>query len=129
MTVVGTPLTQEEIRTGGSVYGGPNEKNIIRVNLPVQMYYTDENGKRAKASVAVNKLAAKPLIDAFTEVSSIYGNNVDGLKLNDYGGGWCVKKVQGSDNYSMHSYGLAIDINPSENSYDTTTDNATLSGE
>ena len=52
-----------------------------------------------------------PVWEAFTQLMSASGY----LFRESAGGTYSCRKISGSDSYSLHSYGLAVDLNPSKN--------------
>lgn len=68
----------------------------------------DYNGAKPGGRVTVNASAA-PRFIGFLKALSKTGYKIHSL------GGLNVRPIDGTNTYSLHSYGLAIDINPSEN--------------
>ena len=59
--------------------------------------------------------AAVPAFDVFAELMKRHGY----LFRESAGGTYVCRKIAGSDNYSLHAYAIALDLNPSKNPYGT----------
>jgi len=69
-----------------------------------------------------NLLVADVAGPAFSLLASIQKKH-NYLFLESAGGTWVIRKIAGTDLYSLHSYGIAYDVNPSKNPYRTCTTN------
>lgn len=82
-----------------------------------------------QGELIVNKAIAPDLVDIFyrlykasypigkIELVENYGGNDEVSMSNNNTSGFNGRKVAGSDSWSMHAYGLAIDLNPLYNPY------------
>jgi hypothetical protein len=89
-------------------YGLPSDKNkfLVLWNVPVELV----KGKIPKR-IYCNKDMVKPLTNAFKLI--IERNLVDTIKSWD--GCYCLRKMRNGQQYSLHSWAVAIDINASTN--------------
>jgi hypothetical protein len=99
--------------------------------------YRDFNGRTQTGQLVVNRSAARPLAKVFRRLyrlhfrirhmslDEVYGPVRDRPRDNDVTGSFeCRQAVpspctggRGTGSWSMHAYGLAVDINPRENPY------------
>lgn len=87
------------------------EENISRVSLPQGLPYESA----LVARVAVHKL----LYDVVKGVFQTIHQRGLWPKLHEYGGAYCYRKQRGANVRSLHSWGIAIDLNPEENQLGT----------
>jgi hypothetical protein len=112
---------QEKIAFYGDPRGGNgqvNQKwyaaNIIRVTPPFKMYYA---GKPV-SGIAFHKKCKDALSAALEEIwekCDKRQSTIDSHGLSLYGGSFNYRPIRGSRNISNHSFGIAIDIDPSNN--------------
>lgn len=119
-------VTQAEVRSGKSVYGkAGDESNMVFVKPPYTIYY---DGKPYKHGVKVHKLLAPSLEAIFKELLEAYGaEKIHELHMDNYAGGFFVKKTTGGSSYSIHSWGCAIDWWPEANALKTASPKAGFS--
>ena len=105
----------------GEIVGGkwPNETKFM-VMLVLPSYVSDRliNTATGKLTsrIYVHKDLCKPLLAAFASLKD--RDLLDELKTFD--GCFMIRNVRGSSRPSTHSYGLAIDLNASENALGAT---------
>ena len=96
-------------------YGTPNEHGkgyIVQITLPYPMYY---DGKKVN-KIRCHKLVADKLLAIFNDILDFYGQEeISKLKIDDYGGCFNYRLMRGGNKLSVHSWGCAIDLNPSRN--------------
>jgi hypothetical protein len=96
-------------------YGTPNKDGIgyiIQIVLPYPMYY---DGKKV-TKISCHKLVADKLLAIFNDILDFYGQEaIHDLKIDDYGGCFNYRLMRGGTKLSVHSWGCAIDLNPSRN--------------
>jgi hypothetical protein len=99
-------------------YGVPNktgEGYLVTIDLPYPMFLNWDT------SVYVNKmrchrLIANQLKAVFTEILAVYGiEKIKKLQLDDFGGCFNYRNMRGGTKRSLHSWGLAIDLDPDRN--------------
>lgn len=99
-------------------FGPPGDESMmVKKPFPFVLF---ENG--IKSSPCYNfyghKYIADAVIDAYKEILEIYGYEfIRNHGLDEYGGCFNYRKSRGSDNWSVHSWGLAVDILPSLGKY------------
>ena len=105
-------ITQEQLI---SKYGTPNKEGkgyIVQITLPYPMYYI---GKKV-TKISCHKLVADKLLAIFNDILKFYGQEeISRLKIDDYGGCFNYRLMRGGTKLSVHSWGCAIDLNPSRN--------------
>jgi hypothetical protein len=103
-------------RQGGvSAFYGAVGTNQVRIDLPYRMRIA-WNLRQSVASFLCHERVAEPMRLIFVRVADHYG--VDRLKplgLDLFGGCLNVRKMRGGSSYSMHSWGIAVDLDPANN--------------
>jgi hypothetical protein len=100
-------------------YGTPNKTGagyLTTIKLPYPMFLNWENRTYVK-SFQCHKLVADSLVAIFTDILAHYGiDEIKRLQLDDYGGCFNYRLMRGSDHtLSVHSWGVAIDLDPDRN--------------
>ena len=110
-------------------YGIPskNPNYLVTLNLPYPMRLSwDKNVKVNK--IQCHKLAASKLDSIFKEILSTYGyEKIVELGIDLYGGCFNFRAMRGGSEYSRHSWGIAIDLDPERNQLKTKWSNAQFS--
>ena len=105
--------TQEAI----SKYGKPNEEGnyLISIDLPYPMRLAwDLNTTINK--IRCHKLVADNFKKVFSELKSVYGyEKLKELGIDLFGGCFNFRAMRGGSDYSRHSWGIAIDLDPTRN--------------
>ena len=105
--------TQEAI----SKYGKPNEEGnyLISIDLPYPMRLAwDLNTTVNK--IRCHKLVADNFKKVFLELKSVYGyEKLKELGIDLFGGCFNFRAMRGGSDYSRHSWGIAIDLDPTRN--------------
>lgn len=100
-------------RDVGTVYGTPGsdiKSKLLTVELPFQLRI-DWNLRQKTNKVTVHRDCAPQLVKALTEVRDHYGEaRWQELGIDRYAGAYNHRKMRGSNNWSMHAYGCAIDF-------------------
>jgi hypothetical protein len=99
-------------------YGKPNESGIpylTSIILPYPMRLSwDKNVKVTK--IRCHKLVANNLELIFNDLLNTYGlQSIQQLGIDLYGGCYNYRKMRGGDDWSRHSWGVAIDLDPERN--------------
>lgn len=105
-------LTTEQLN---KKYGIPNKKGtyLTSITLPYPMVY---DGKPVK-TMRCHKLVADKFLAVFNDILAHYGlEKIVELGINKYGGCFNYRLQRGSTTkLSRHSWGVAIDLDPSRN--------------
>jgi len=102
-------------------YGTPGvevERQLVSVVPPFRMTY---EGRPVRA-IRFHAKAAPALRAALVKISDYYGRNqetIDRLGISKYAGAYNPRKIAGSDRWSNHAFAAAIDLNASENGFNT----------
>ena len=98
-------------------YGKPNQNGtyLVSIKLPYPMRLAwDLDTKVTK--MRCHKLVAGKFIKVFSELLSVYGlEKIQELGIDIYGGCFNFRKMRGGSDYSRHSWGVAIDLDPERN--------------
>lgn len=105
--------TQEAINK----YGKPNEEGnyLITIDLPYPMRLAWD------LNTTVNKIRCHKLVSdnfkkVFLELKSVYGyEKLKELGIDLFGGCFNFRAMRGGSDYSRHSWGIAIDLDPTRN--------------
>ena len=109
----GTLLTTRQLT---SKYGTPcNVENLTVINLPYPMRLAWDKTKYINR-FEVHKAVAEKLTNVFKEILIHYGlQKIKDLGIDLYGGCYNCRQMRGSTTKSVHSWGLAVDIDPERN--------------
>ena len=98
-------------------YGKPNQNGtyLININLPYPMRLAwDLNTKVTK--MRCHKLVANNFINVFKDLLDYYGyDKIVELGIDKFGGCFNFRAMRGGSDYSRHSWGIAIDLDPERN--------------
>lgn len=99
-------------------YGMPNETGkgyLVKIDLPYKMRISWDK-KNTINSLYCHKDIAVPLKLVFEDILKVYGyEKIVELGIDLYGGCFNFRKMRGGSEYSVHSWGLAIDLDPERN--------------
>lgn len=96
-------------------YGEPGPDNLVIVNVPFPLKIAWDLTKTT-SKVQFHKLAAPNLKAVFDELLEVYGlSEIQRLGIDLYGGSYNYRKMRGGTEWSRHSWGIAIDLDPSRN--------------
>jgi len=98
-------------------YGFPNENpNYLTVlNLPYPMRLAWDKNVFVK-KITCHKLVSDKLELIFKDILNHYGSDkIKDLGIDIYGGCFNFRKMRGGNDYSRHSWGIAIDLDPERN--------------
>lgn len=103
-------------------YGKPNatgEGYLVTIQLPYPMriaWDTDTSVNRMRC----HKLVADKFLAVFNEIHRVYGYaKIKELGIDLFGGCFNFRKMRGGNDWSRHSWGVAIDLHPSKNQLKT----------
>ena len=105
--------TQNAIKKYGFPTENPNYLTVLNLPYPMRLAW-DKN-------VFVNKITCHKLVSdklelIFKEILHYYGlEKIKELGIDVYGGCYNFRKMRGGNDYSRHSWGIAIDLDPERN--------------
>ena len=107
-------------------YGGVG-KNQVTCELPFTMVLAWDTKQKVN-SYSCHKLVKEPMERIWNRTLEHYGyDKIVDLRLHYFGGCLNVRKMRGGSAWSMHSWGIAVDIDPDRNSLHMNAKQATLS--
>lgn len=99
-------------------YGTPSESGepyLTRISLPYPMQLSWDKTKKVN-SISCHRLVADQLSSIFQDLLKEYGyEQITNLGIDLYGGCFCYRKKRGGSDWSRHSWGVAIDLDPERN--------------
>lgn len=100
-----------------SKYGNPDESGnyLVSIKLPYPMRIAWDT-KTTVNSLRCHKLIADKLTAVFSELLDVYGlPKIKELGIDLFGGCFNFRKMRGGSEWSKHSWGIAIDLDPARN--------------
>jgi hypothetical protein len=89
--------------------------NQTQIDIPFDMYLAWNKTTRIR-KITVHQKVAASATSVFQTIAGLYSSvERSSLGLNLFGGSLNVRKMRGGTNYSMHSWGIAIDFDPERN--------------
>lgn len=99
-------------------YGKPNETGagyLVTIDLPYPMRLSWDTKVVVKKMVC-HKLIAEQLKAVFRDLLLAYGyEKIKELGIDLFGGCFNFRKMRGGTSWSLHSWGIAIDLDPERN--------------
>jgi hypothetical protein len=96
-------------------YGSPGPSNLVVIDLPFTFKINWAKDVVAN-KMQCHRLVADSLRAILTEILEAYGpEQIDKLQINDFGGCYNFRKMRGGSDWSRHSWGIAIDLDPDRN--------------
>ena len=96
------------------VFGNPEEckKHMVKKPFPFQMYASWDSELKINTFYG-NYFIANSVIKALQDIYDYYGyDKIKQYGLDQYGGCASIRKSRGSDRWSTHAWGMAIDYAP-----------------
>lgn len=94
------------------------------INLPYPMRIAWDTDTKVN-TIRCHKDIAGPLTDVFNDLLKVYGyEKIVELGIDLFGGCFNFRKMRGGSSYSVHSWGLAIDLDPARNTLKETSKTA-----
>ena len=121
-------IKQSTIRRGDSSFGPAGcEDRLVSVKVP-EGYPLKYDGKPVK-SIRIHELVADRLEAALNDILAYYGPDIEKIAPGAcvYDGSYNFRKTRNSSSQSIHSWGLAIDFDASNNQLKTKSPYARLS--
>ena len=108
-------ITTEQLK---KKYGTPTESGIpylTTIQLPYQMRLAWDKDTVVTKMRCHNMVAGK-FIKVFSQILAHYGiDKIKELGIDLYGGCFNFRKMRGGSDWSRHSWGVAIDLDPERN--------------
>ena len=99
-------------------YGKPTQSGnpyLVNLQLPYPMRLSWDKNTKVK-TIRCHKLVAEKLRAVFDEILSTYGlSEIQRLGIDLFGGCFNFRAMRGGSDYSRHSWGIAIDLDPERN--------------
>ena len=103
------------------IYGQPNQQGsyLTTIQLPFPMRLAWDK-KTTVNKMRVHKKVAQDFINVFNELLQVYGlAKIQELGIDLFGGCFAFRAMRGGSDYSRHSWGIAIDLDPERNQLKT----------
>jgi hypothetical protein len=105
--------TQQAIAKYGQPSDTPNY--LVTLQLPYPMRIAWDKGTKV-TKTQCHKLAHDKLKAVFTDILNHYGyEQIVKLGIDLYGGCFNFRRMRGGSEYSKHSWGIAVDLDPERN--------------
>lgn len=98
-------------------FGKPNQQGsyLVTINLPYPMRLAWDKKVKVK-TMRCHGLVAKNFTDVFKDLLDHYGlEKIQELGIDLFGGCFAFRSMRGGSDYSRHSWGIAIDLDPQRN--------------
>jgi hypothetical protein len=112
-----------------SIYGIPKENPdyLTTIDLPYPMRLSWDK-KVYVTKMRCHKLVADDFLNIFKDLLDHYGyDEIKRLGIDLFGGCFNFRKMRGGDDWSRHSWAIAIDLDPERNGLSTTWQNSMFS--
>jgi hypothetical protein len=99
------------------LYGQPNQEGtyLTTIQLPYPMRLAWDTKKTVKTMVCHKKVATN-FTAIFNDLLAFYGyEKIKSLGIDLFGGCFNFRAMRGGSDYSRHSWGIAIDLDPLRN--------------
>ena len=109
--------TQKEVQSNKSIFGHIDHIPLTKITPAYQLYY----GNQTCSTISVHEKVASRVQNIFSQVKSTYSEaEIKELGLNQYSGCYNKRKMTSGSSWSIHSWGIAIDIDAARNPYTPT---------
>ena len=99
-------------------YGTPNETGagyLVTIKLPYPMRIAWDTDSSV-STMRCHRLVADKLLAVFNDLLSHYGyDKIKELGIDLYGGCFNYRRMRNGSAWSMHAWGIAIDLDPARN--------------
>lgn len=99
-------------------YGTPNETGkgyLVKIELPYKMRIAWDTDSTV-STMMCHKLVADNFKAVFADLLAHYGyDKIKELGIDLFGGCFNYRKMRGGSAWSMHAWGIAIDLDPARN--------------
>lgn len=102
------------------IYGEPGDiRNFVVIDLPYPFAIAWDK-KHTTQKLQCHKLVADQFKAIFQEILDTYGlPQIQKLGIDLYGGCYNLRKMRGGNDWSSHSWAIAIDLDPERNGLKT----------
>jgi hypothetical protein len=106
------PMTTAQII---AKYGPPGDTRLTMITLPYPMRIAWDLSTKVQR-MQCHRLIADKLVKVFTEILEVYGyEKIVELGIDLFGGCYNFRQMRGGSEWSRHSWGIAIDLDPARN--------------
>ena len=98
-------------------YGKPNQNGtyLVSIKLPYPMRLAWDKNTKVN-TMRCHKLVAQNFTNVFNDLLNHYGlAKIQELGIDLFGGCFAFRSMRGGSDYSRHSWGIAIDLDPERN--------------
>ena len=98
-------------------YGKPNQNGtyLVSIKLPYPMRLAWDKNTKVN-TMRCHKLVAQNFTNVFNDLLTHYGlAKIQELGIDLFGGCFAFRAMRGGSDYSRHSWGIAIDLDPERN--------------
>ena len=107
-------------------YGKPNQNGtyLVSIKLPYPMRLAWDKNTKVN-TMRCHKLVAQNFTNVFNDLLNHYGlAKIQELGIDLFGGCFNFRAMRGGSDYSRHSWGIAIDLDPERNTLKETSKTA-----
>ena len=107
-------------------YGKPNQNGtyLVSIKLPYPMRLAWDKNTKVN-TMRCHKLVAQNFTNVFNDLLNHYGlAKIQELGIDLFGGCFAFRAMRGGSDYSRHSWGIAIDLDPERNTLKETSKTA-----
>ena len=108
------------------IYGQPNQQGsyLTTIQLPYPMRLAWDKNTKVN-TMRCHKLVAQNFTNVFNDLLNHYGlAKIQELGIDLFGGCFNFRAMRGGSDYSRHSWGIAIDLDPERNTLKETSKTA-----
>lgn len=96
-------------------YGEPGAAQLVKAEVPFEMQLAWDASKKLR-EFSVHKKCKAAVEGIFAEALEVYGlADIRKLRLDRFGGCYNLRKKRGGTSWSVHAWGAAIDLDPTNN--------------
>jgi len=109
------PWPASDRRSIETFYGRPgDESNLVSFEFPFPMFYGDKKVAKSRCHFKV----VNSLLHVLNNIGSLYSGDEEIIEeAEDYGGIYNFREKRGSSSLSLHSWGIAIDLDADDNTF------------
>lgn len=109
------PWPTSDRKSVEAFFGQPgDESNLVSFDFPYPMFYGDKQVTKSRC----HRLVKDSLLRILNNIGLLYGGHRDiREEAEDYGGIYNFRAKRGGKSLSLHSWGIAIDLDADDNSF------------